>query len=198
MVLIQSRKFLGCLALRTGVWMLGLLSFMLGAGGSVIGWLEIVSLTHHPVPLEDKIFLFIRTIVLSLLALISLAGVLVGWSKSLGFAYIYSKMVASHFLLLLVALALALAVTLQSSNDEVIKQCINGSTNRFIIEFCSPGWSLVQATSVGILGAAVLVQIYAFIIASNFVHRLDLETLLVFPDLSSGFHPWDDKPTFLV
>ncbi|KAJ3736122.1 hypothetical protein DFJ43DRAFT_1053617 [Lentinula guzmanii] len=41
MVLIRSRKFLGCLALSMGVWMLALVSLMLGVAGSVIGWLEI-------------------------------------------------------------------------------------------------------------------------------------------------------------
>ena len=44
MVLIQARKFLGCLALGTGVWILCLLSFVLGIAGAVIGWLEVVVL----------------------------------------------------------------------------------------------------------------------------------------------------------
>ncbi|KAJ3920005.1 hypothetical protein F5877DRAFT_77554 [Lentinula edodes] len=202
MVLIQSRKFLGCLALGTGVWILALFSLMLGVAGSVIGWLEIVILDKHPLPLEDRVFLFIRTIVLSLLVLLSLIGLFVGLSKRPGLAFIYSKMVASHYILLLVSLALTLVLTLRSANDSVVDQCTNGTSNRMIIEFCSPGWSMVQGALICIVGVSVLVQLYAFVMAGNFAYRLDLETALVFPDASSfrsdKFHPLEDKPSFLV
>ncbi|KAJ4487781.1 hypothetical protein J3R30DRAFT_3400461 [Lentinula aciculospora] len=212
MVLIRSREFLGCLALGTGIWILALLSLMLGVTGSVIGWLEIVLLNTHTLPLEDKVFLFIRTIVLSLLVLLSLIGrhirvngfvsIFVGLSKRPGLAFIYSKMVASHYILLLLALASTLVLTLRSVNDTIVNQCTDGTSNRMIIEFCSPGWSLVQGALICIVGASVFVQLYAFVVAGNFAYRLDLETALVFPDSSSfrsdKFHPLEDKPSFLV
>ncbi|KAJ3744858.1 hypothetical protein DFH05DRAFT_1524471 [Lentinula detonsa] len=203
MVLIRSRKFLGCLALSMGVWMLALVSLMLGVAGSVIGWLEIaLVLDEHPLPLEDKVFLFIRTIALSLLVFLSLIGIFVGIYKRPGLAFIYSKMVASHYILLLFALASTLVLTLRSASDTSVDQCTNGTSSRMIIEFCSPGWSLVQGALICIVGTSVLVQLYAFIIAGNFAYRLDLETALVFPDSASfrsdKFHPLEDKPVFLV
>jgi len=185
MVLIQARKFLGCLALGTGVWILCLLSFVLGITGAVIGWLEILVLASHPLPLEDKVLLFTRTIVLSLLVLLSVVGIAVGISKRTGLTFIYSKMIASHCILLLVALAFTLVLTFRPVSDAIVDRCTNGSSNHMIVEFCTPGWSLVQGASVCIVGVSVLVQIYAFIIASNFAEQLDLETAMLFPDLSS-------------
>ncbi|KAJ3995633.1 hypothetical protein F5050DRAFT_1808485 [Lentinula boryana] len=203
MVLIRSRKFLGCLALSMGVWILAVVSLMLGVAGSVIGWLEIVLvLDKHPLPLEDKVFLFIRTIVLSLLVFLSLIGIFVGLYKRPGLAFIYSKMVASHYFLLLFALASTLVLTLRSASDNTVDQCTNGTSSRMIIEFCSPGWSLVQGALICIVGTSVLVQLYAFIIAGSFAYRLDLEIASVFPDSASfrsdKFHPLEDKPVFLV
>ncbi|KAJ3753582.1 hypothetical protein EV360DRAFT_87644 [Lentinula raphanica] len=202
MVLIRSRKFLGCLALGTGVWILALVSLMLGVSGSVIGWLEIVLLGTHPLPLEDKVFLFIRTIILSLLVLLSLIGLVVGLPKRPGLAFIYTKMVASHYMLLLLALASTLVLTLRTVSNDTVDQCINGSSSRIIIEFCSPGWSLVQGALVCIAGTSVVVQSYAFVMAGNLAYRLDLEMAVVFPDSASfrsdKFHPLENKPSFLA
>ncbi|KIK59624.1 hypothetical protein GYMLUDRAFT_673861 [Collybiopsis luxurians FD-317 M1] len=199
MVLIRCRKFLGCLALGTGVWILGLLSLTLGVGGAIIGWLEIFSLgmsvstfsfsgliiykARHPLPLEDKIFLFFRTIVLSMLVLISSVGIIVGSNRSIGFAFIYSKAVAIHYVLLILTLALSLISTFLPARSDIVEQCINESTSRLTIEFCTPGWSLVQGASISIVCATLLTQLYAFIIARNYADRLDLETAMIFPEM---------------
>ncbi|KAJ7905786.1 hypothetical protein B0H14DRAFT_2661622, partial [Mycena olivaceomarginata] len=174
MALLRCRKFLGCIPLGTGVWLLALLAILVGGLGSAGSWLEVNWMAHHPLALRDKAATIIQAGVFSLLFLLSFLGFFAGLSGKRGAVYIYSKFTFIHAPLLILALGFTLFITLKPNTDpEAVNKCLNGTTSPIITQFCNHGLSLVRILPIALLGAAMLIQLSVWIVASSYGEEQD-------------------------
>ncbi|KAK7037948.1 Tetraspanin family [Favolaschia claudopus] len=187
MALFQCRKFLGCIPLQIAVWLLALLAILVSGAGAAGGWLEVSILVNHPLPLWDRIAIIVQSGTLSLLFLLSFLGFFAGLSGKRGVVYIYSKFVFIHSPLLLVSLGLALFFTLKPDTDsDAVKKCMNGTKNSLIVQFCDNGFSVINILPIALLGAAILIQFSAWIVATSYGEERDRETKFADSDLEAS------------
>ncbi|KAF5373656.1 hypothetical protein D9758_000687 [Tetrapyrgos nigripes] len=196
---IRCRNFLWCLSLRSGVCILAVLGFMLGALGAAMGWAKVSLMLGQSLSVKDEAILFILPSTFSLLVVISLLGVIGGIARIRSLIFSYPKLLAVHFLLLIISFALSLYSAIHSS-DLSETQCDAESLSKFMTDFCKPGWSTVNVLSVILFAVALLVQIYNFIIAINFAEDLDYDDAastkdITFPDAKSKNSTFDLSTT---
>ncbi|KAK0503486.1 hypothetical protein EDD18DRAFT_633922 [Armillaria luteobubalina] len=177
MAFIRCRTFLGCLPLASGVWLLSLVGLMLGASGAVGSWIEINLMASHPLPLQDEIAQFVQAIVFSLLGLFSILGFAEGISQNRNFAFIYCKLVAIHYAIIIGAFAFTLYSTFRHVDSLTVASCIQGDLDQFVIQFCNKGWSFVKGLPIIWYSVVLLVQAYAYILAVNFAEKLDIDDI---------------------
>ncbi|KAJ7156981.1 hypothetical protein C8R43DRAFT_411171 [Mycena crocata] len=177
MALIRCRAFLGCVALRTGVWFLALIAMLISGPGAAGSWLEVYWMTHHPLGLRDKVITIIQAGVFSSLFLLSPLGFVAALKRARGACYIYSKFILIHTPLLLLSLGLSLFTTLSpdKSDSKGVEKCLNGSPSPIIAQFCNHDLSLVRILPIAFLGASILVQFYVWIISISYAENLDVD-----------------------
>ncbi|KAJ6463842.1 hypothetical protein C8R47DRAFT_77544 [Mycena vitilis] len=175
MAIFRCRKFLGCVPLRTGVWLLALLAILIGGAGSAGSWLEVYWMTHHLLTLREKVASFIQAAVFSLLFLLSLFGFITALSGQRGAVYIYSKFIFIHAPSILISLGVTLFATLRpdDSDPQAVDNCLNGTTSPIIAQFCNSKLSVVRVLPIALLGATILVQFSAWIVASSYGEEED-------------------------
>jgi len=134
---------------------------------------------HHPLVLYRKVAIIIQAAVFSFLFVMSLLGFIAALNQARGAVYIYSKFVFTHAALLLLSLGLTLYTTLRPDNSDpnAVAKCLNGSTSPIISQFCNQNLSLVRILSIALLGAAILVQFYAWVVSISYGEELDIEAV---------------------
>ncbi|KAJ7272039.1 hypothetical protein B0H12DRAFT_675637 [Mycena haematopus] len=173
MALFRCRKFLGCVPLRTAVWLLALLAILIGGLGSAGSWLEVSWMSHHPLAWREKVATIIQAGVFSPLFLLSFLGFFAALNGKRGVVYIYSKFVFIHAPLIAIALAFTLLTTISPDIDpETVEKCLNGTTSPIITQFCNHD-SLVRILPIAFLGAAMLIQFSAWVVASSYGEEWD-------------------------
>ncbi|KAJ7940379.1 hypothetical protein B0H13DRAFT_8736 [Mycena leptocephala] len=192
MALFRCRKFLGCVPLRTGVWLLTLIAMIVSGPGSAGSWLEVFWMIHHPLPLLNKVTTLIQAGVFSVLFILSLLGFIAALSGKRGAVYIYSKFVFIHAALLLLSLGLTLFTTLRSddSDPQAVEKCVNGSTSPIIFQFCNHKLSVVRILPIALLGAAILIQFCAWIVGTSYGEEEDRKSDNFHSDLESNSNHW--------
>lgn len=175
MAFIHVKRFLGCLPLRAGVWVLSLTGLMLGAAGATGSWFEVQKIEDHPIEFQDEIALFTQAIVFSLYAVFSLVGLVAGLGNNRVLAHVYSRLTAVHFVLMVLSLGFTLYYTFHPVSNGVIFNCTAGDPDQLIVQFCGKGWSLVKGIPIIAYAVSLLVQCYSFVIAVNFVEQHELD-----------------------
>ncbi|KAJ7087786.1 hypothetical protein C8R44DRAFT_720942 [Mycena epipterygia] len=176
MALLRCRAFLGCVPLRTAVWLLALIAMMVsgpGAGGS---WLEMYWTENHPISLRDKMAILARAVVFSSLFLLSILGFIAALQGARGAVYIYSKFIFIHTPVILLSFGLTLFATLQPDNSDPDgpTKCLNGSSSPIIAQFCSHSMTFIRILPIAFLGAASLIQFNTWIVSISYAEELDL------------------------
>ncbi|KAF7338091.1 Tetraspanin family [Mycena venus] len=174
MALFRCRTFLGCMSLRTGVWLLALLAILVSGLGSAGSWLEVTWMAHHPLVLRDKVATIIQAGAFSLLFLLSLLGFFAALNGKRGVVYIYSKFTFIHAPLIMLSLAVTLFTTLKPDMDQqAVENCLNGTKSPIISQFCNHGLSVVRILPIAFLGAALLIQFCVWIVATSYGEEID-------------------------
>ncbi|KAJ6597160.1 hypothetical protein DFH09DRAFT_1272591 [Mycena vulgaris] len=178
MAFFRCRAFLGCMSLQTGVWSLALIAMMVSGPGAAGSWLEVNWMAHHPPTfMYAKIALIFQAAVFSFLFLMSFLGFVAALNRARGAVYVYSKFIFVHTAFLLLSFGLTLFTNLHPEELDLsaFKRCLNGSTSSLIIQFCNMGLSsLIQIVTIALLGAAILVQFYAWIVSISYGEELDV------------------------
>jgi len=201
MALFRCRKFLGCVPLRTAVWLLALLAIVVGGLGSAGSWLEVNWMSQHPLASRDKVAKIIQAGVFSLLFLLSLFGFFAAVTGKRGVVYIYGKFIFITGPLIILALGFTLFTTLDPATDpDAVQNCLNGTTSPIITQFCNHGLTLVRILPIALLGAALLIQFSAWIVASSYGEERDRKHHFSDSDLESSRsmlefpeHPFDRR-----
>ncbi|KAG7092685.1 hypothetical protein E1B28_009018 [Marasmius oreades] len=186
MPFVRWKKFLG-LPLVAGVCILASLGVIVGGAGAVGGWVHVIDVVgKHPIPIEDQVGVFVFAITFSLLALLSLLGLIGGLVRSYNIIIFYKNLVRGHLLLIIAALGLSLFSTIHPVDNSTIERCLGDSPDYLVKQFCVKGISLMKGLRIGISALAAINQICAWIIANNFADKLDLDSVMrrtiIFPD----------------
>jgi len=181
MALFRCRTFLCCLSLRIGVCLLTLIAMLVSGSGAAGSWLEVSWMTLHPLASRAKVAIIAQGGVFSVLFLLSCLGFISALGKQRGAVYIYSKFIFIHAPLIILSLVLTLYVDLrpESSDPKVVENCLNGSTSPIILQFCAQEGlsSVIKILPIALLGAAVLIQFYAWMVAISYGEELDISAI---------------------
>ncbi|KAJ7074198.1 hypothetical protein C8F01DRAFT_1099602 [Mycena amicta] len=174
MAIFRARKFLFCVPLRAGVCLLAVLAMLVSGPGAAGSWLE----QRHTLPLRAKVAIIIQGGVFSLVFLLSIPGLIAAANGQRGAVYIYSKFLFITTPLIVLSLLVTLFTTLHPESVDFDK-CLNGSKSQFIQQFCTQNGlsSVVKILPIALLGAAILTQFYAWIIAISYGEELDVSGL---------------------
>ncbi|KAK7467291.1 hypothetical protein VKT23_004348 [Stygiomarasmius scandens] len=165
-----------------------MVSLMLGGLGAAVAWTK-VDLMMDALPLQSEMFLLIQAVTFSLLVILSLLGVIGGVMQIRGIVFVYPRLLVGHCLLVILSFALSLYLALVPLDASVVIQCAAGTRDDLIAQFCKSGWSIVNGLSVCLLGMALPVQVYAFILAINFAEDTEYDDAasisMKFPEIKS-------------
>jgi len=178
MVYIRSRKFCCCIPVRAGVFILSLVGVVLGSIISVVGWRKVSQLKNYPLPDADVAALYIHSSIFTLLALLSLFGFVGTLIKQRGLVSAYGAGLIIHLCISIASGIFALVSLFKQSPQEAINECLNGSSDAATRAACKSGIAVVKGLAVVIYVVMWLLQIYAYIIVSNYVDQLDEEESL--------------------
>jgi len=186
MVYVRSRKFCCCLPVRFGVFVLALFGALGGGFICVGGWKQIVHLAHNPITERDKIALWIQTVMYTLLAFLSILGLIGTFTKSRGLIALYSTMLFSHLGFSIATGAFYLYTLFHQEGDTDVDKCIDGSTDDTKIEACEKGFKTLRGIVVGLFILVWLIELYGCIIVSNYADQLDEEESLKYRETASA------------
>jgi len=175
MVYVRSRKFCCCLPVRFGVFVIAILGIFGGGLVSIGGWLQIKQLPQNPLDHRDEVALWITTIMYSLLAVLSLFGLIGVFTKTRSFISLYSTMLFSHLGFSIATGAFFIYTLFHQTGDNNIQNCVNGSTDDLKKEACKKGFEVIRGVIVGAFVLVWLIEFYGCIIVSNYVDQLDDE-----------------------
>jgi len=181
MVYVRSRKFCCCLPVRFGVFVIAILGILGGGLVSVGGWLQIKQLPESSLDQRNKIALWIQTIMYTLLAILSLFGLIGVFSKTRSFISVYSTILYSHLGFSIATGIFFLYTLFYQTGDNDIQSCINGSTDDTKIEACRKGFETIRGVIVGVFVLIWLIELYGCIIVANYAEQLEEEEAAQFP-----------------
>ncbi|KAL0066419.1 hypothetical protein AAF712_006461 [Marasmius tenuissimus] len=189
MPFVRCKKFLG-MPLVAGMCVLSFLGLIVGGAGAAGGWVQVMTTGRHPIPLEDRVGLFVFAITFSLLVILSLLGLAGGLTRSYSVTVFYKKFALGHLLLIIAALGLSLFSAIRSNDDATVQRCLGDSPDYLAEQLCAKGVSLMAGLRIGLSALALFAQFGAWIVASNFAYKLDLDSVsrrtMIFPDDSSS------------
>ncbi|KAL0578683.1 hypothetical protein V5O48_003303 [Marasmius crinis-equi] len=185
MPFIRVKKFLG-LPLVVGVCVLAFLGLVVGGAGAAGGWVQVMTTGRHPIPLVDRVGLFVFAITFALLALLSLLGLVGGLVRNYSVTVFYKKFALAHLLLIAAAFVLSLYSSIHPNDDAVVQRCLGDSPDYLAKQLCAKGISLMAGLRIGLSALALITQFGAWVVAGNFAYKLDLDSIsrrtMIFPD----------------
>jgi len=170
---MHSRKFLCCLPVRLGCFVLSLLQFALGGILAAGLWLAIFNERQsRAMTRAQKISSILVAADMTIFALGSLFGFIGTLIKKRAFIRLYKTVLAYH-LGISIALGLSLIIFLFMHNQQIIDACIDGSTDTTIINLCHH--VRFKWFAIGFLVVIWLIQLYCIIIVSRYDQQLGEE-----------------------
>lgn len=142
---------------------------------------------------QNEITLYIQTVMYTLLAVISLFGLVGTLIKNRSFISLYYSLVTFHLAFHIVTGAFSLYALYHKDGDRDIQNCINNANNglsnsdgtQLTKEVCEKGFAFIRYVAIGVYVAVILVELYGCIIVGNYVDQLDEEEAAKFPKMST-------------
>jgi len=172
---VETRKFCCCLPARLGVFVLSLLSIMAGGFMGVIGWMQVSTLSAHPMETSDEIALFMHSSIFTLLALLALLGFAGSLIKQRSLVLAFSVGIAIHLGLSVISGIFTLYAVFRQSPAAAIERCINGATDDETKETCQTGTTIVKGVLVAIYIVSWLFELYGYFVTERYAEQLEEE-----------------------
>jgi hypothetical protein len=157
---------------------MALLGILGGGLVSVAGWLRIKALSTNPIDPTSKSALIIQTVMYTVLAVVSLFGLIGTFNKARRLISLYSTVLFSHLGFSIATGAFFLYTLFHQTGDADISSCINGSTETLKIEACQKSFEVIRGVIVGIFVLTWLIELYGCIIVANYADQLNEEESL--------------------
>jgi len=149
MVLLRCRHYFCCLSVTFGVFVGANLGLAGGVLVSTVSWIQIAHLPWHPLETRDKISLYIQAVIYTLLAIISLIGMLGSLLRHLRIVSFYKNVLPLHLIFSLASGGFSFFSYFRHAPNDITR-CINGSQDQITRALCSKGWSAFTGIVVGL------------------------------------------------
>lgn len=171
---------------------MAILSLGLGGLAAVGGWLQVMKSKENNLSKADEISLYIQTVMYTLLAVISLFGLVGTFIKRRSFISLYYSLVTFHLGFHIVTGAFSLYSLFHKDGERDVQNCINNANNGLSVnngqqltkEVCEKGFAVIRAFAVALYIAVILVELYGCIIVGNYVEQLDEEEAAQAPKMA--------------
>jgi len=173
----RTRTFLCCLPVRLGVFLLSLIAMAVGSFVAAVGWIRISQLGVYPLTTNDRIALWVHTIIFSILGLLAVFGFIGCLAKSRGMVAGFAIALAIHLGFSVASGIFSIYLVFKQSPQEAIDACTNGSTDSTVIDSCKNGTGLMKGVMIAVYVVTWLLQLYAYFIVEWYVDQLDDEEM---------------------
>jgi len=177
MVYVRSHKFCCCLPVRFGVFVMSLVTLLLGGLVAVGGWLQVKALPQHPLANGDEKALYIYAVMFSLLALIGGFGFIGTISKQRGLVSLFGSLLAFHLGFSIATGIFAIYTLFKRNTDEALFNCINGSTDQTVVDSCHEGLKILKILVVVGYCVTWLIELWGCLIVNSYVKQLKEEEM---------------------
>lgn len=167
----RTRTFCGCIPVRAGVITLAIIGLVGGACVAALGCLNLINL---PPTEANRIANGIQVGVYTVLALVSLFGLIGAIMKKRAFINLYFAILIGH-LLFSFALGVYGMYRVFRDSPQYLHECQSGSEDPSIIKICREGDMLMKGIVVGVSIIAWLLEIWACVIVFDYSKQLEEE-----------------------
>jgi hypothetical protein len=173
--MVHSRKFCCCLPVRFGVFVLSILAMAGGAFVAAYGYIQIARQNKYPLTRDDRIALWIQSVMFTFLSLLAVFGFLGALTKNRRMVSNFAIGVAIHLGFSVAAGIYALVSLFKQDPQIAIDNCMNSGADGVTIDGCRSAISIMKGVMVGVYVCTWLIQLYAYFVVERYVDQLDDE-----------------------
>ncbi|KAH9027286.1 hypothetical protein EDB84DRAFT_1500477 [Lactarius hengduanensis] len=172
---VPSRKFCCCIPVRLGVFIMSMLGL---AGGSIIAGLGWYTATHGNqahLTKNQEISVVITSLSYTILAIISLFGLIGTITKRQTFVSLYNTMVWYHLGFSIATGAYFIYTLFHKVGTDDVNNCASGSTSQSKQDECKKAFDAGRGVIIGLYIFFWLIELWGCIIVSEYVGQLQEE-----------------------
>ncbi|TFY82875.1 hypothetical protein EWM64_g1131 [Hericium alpestre] len=170
---MAAHHFCCCLPIRLGAFLISLVQFLLAGLVAAGIWYDLHE--SHDLPTKAKVTFICRGVFYTIFCLSSLFGFIGAIRRSASLLKQYSEYLAWTLIIQVILDGLYLWAYFTTPRDDLIKRCINGSTDQDVIDSCNKTLSLAKGWIIASLILSLLVQAYAAYIVHGYSKKLEVE-----------------------
>ncbi|EJD07929.1 uncharacterized protein FOMMEDRAFT_164747 [Fomitiporia mediterranea MF3/22] len=198
MVFVRSRKFCCCLPVRFGVFVMTLTGALCGGAVAIALWIRIAKNgTFQTAPTRDEIIAAVNAAAWTLLAIVSLFGLIGAIAKR-------ARLVSLYATLLYINLALSIATGVfylfilfkSDTKRRVVEKCVDGDRSSVKRDGCNTAYDVYRIVLIPIYCFVWFFLLYGCLIVSNYIGQLREERALKMPYLNASAKTSSTYPGF--
>ncbi|TDL20044.1 hypothetical protein BD410DRAFT_791421 [Rickenella mellea] len=175
--MVRSMKFCCCLPVRLGVFVLSLLTAACAgvvAAGLIYVLIKDEDRIRAALTKAQWIAVIVLAAISSLITLFAIGGFIGSLVRSRRLVSGYSTVLNLHLGFSIGAGIFYIITIFRENKEEFIKRCINGSTDKNVIDICNKA-TTAKFVSLGFLVVSWLIELYCCIIVARYVIQLEEE-----------------------
>ncbi|TFY65717.1 hypothetical protein EVG20_g5368 [Dentipellis fragilis] len=172
---VRSRKFCCCLPVRLGVFIMTILS--LGFGSAVAGvlWYGVLHPEKSKLAGSDKTMAIVTAVVWTLLAVVSLFGLIGAIIKQKACITVYAWLLWIHVILSIATGSYYIYTLFHSAEDDSIKKCEGDNASDLEHGACKAAFDVGRGILIAVYIIMWLIEMWVASIASDYVGQLNEE-----------------------
>ncbi|KAI9457608.1 hypothetical protein BJY52DRAFT_1098811, partial [Lactarius psammicola] len=172
---VPSRKFCCCIPVRFGVFIMSVLGF---AGGSIIagvGWHAATHRDQAHLTKNQEISVVITSFSYTVLAIVSIFGLIGAITKRQSFVSLYSTVVWYHLGFSIATGAYFIYTLFHKVGNDNVNNCVNGDTSQSKQDECKRAFEVGRGVTIGLYIFFWLIELWGCVIVSEYSGQLQEE-----------------------
>ncbi|KAI0260776.1 hypothetical protein BC834DRAFT_899314 [Gloeopeniophorella convolvens] len=178
---VRSRKFCCCIPVRFGVFIMSTLGLIGGSIIAAVGWHGATHKDQAHLTKNQEISLIIASLSYTILAMVSLFGLIGTIIKRRSYISLYNTLVWFHLGFNIATGAYFIYTLFHKVGDSDVNNCINGSTDKFKEDVCKKAFEVGRGITIGLYVLFWLIELWGCIIVADYVSQLQEEEALDYP-----------------
>ncbi|KAI0300116.1 hypothetical protein B0F90DRAFT_1668430 [Multifurca ochricompacta] len=178
---VSSRTFCCCIPVRFGVFMMTALGIVGGSIVAAVGWHGATHKDQAHLTRNQETSLVIASLSYTVLAIVSIFGLIGTIGRRRGFVSLYNTMVWWHLGFSIASGAYFIYTLFHKVGDHDVNDCINGSDSPSKQEDCRKAFKVGRNITIGLYIFIWLIELWGCLIVANYVEQLQEEEALDYP-----------------